>query len=233
MCRRHNWVTDFRAARWQSISAGSGGVWFQVFFPGQCSTAFCGAEHQKKKVDEPISQILEGSVAVVRSVLHKRFSERVPQQGGDIEVSKISSQDRVLQRTVELALDESVVALWSVSHQRVQQQTAEHIMNELLPQNLEESVKVVKSFLESSFRKRFVDRAWTWTSLRRRSQSVGHDASSDWLGVVVSVWLMLAAIESQAVDQTNVFWSKRATESTQVWEQTIPPVPTVGKIKIT
>ena len=82
---------------------------FKVFLPGQGSTAFCGAEHQKSPVDESISQIMEERVEVVKTVFQKRISERIFEQGGVVEVSKISSQHRVLQRTVEQTLDESCV----------------------------------------------------------------------------------------------------------------------------
>ena len=56
----------------------------------------------------------------------------------------ISSQDRSLQSTVEHRLDDPVDAARSVSHDRVQQQTAEHIVDELFPQTREEVVEVVK-----------------------------------------------------------------------------------------
>ena len=51
-------------------------------------------------------------------------------------------------------LDDSVDAVRSVSHDRVQQQTAEHVVDEPTPQTREEFVEVVKidpreQFLES------------------------------------------------------------------------------------
>ena len=46
---------------------------------------------------------------------------------GVIEVTKISSRDRNLQRTSEQMLDDSVDAVRPVSHGRVQQQTAKHM----------------------------------------------------------------------------------------------------------
>ena len=65
-----------------------------------------------------------------------RTQTRVPcHRAGVIEVSKSSSQDRMLQRTVEQTLDESCVP-----RERVQQRTANHIDD--APQFLEEVVEM-------------------------------------------------------------------------------------------
>ena len=50
-------------------------------------------------VDESFSQCMEESVEVVKTVFQERISERICEQDGVIKVSKISSQDRKLQRT--------------------------------------------------------------------------------------------------------------------------------------
>ena len=56
-----------------------------------------------------ISQIMEECLEVDKNVLSERISERTFDQSGVFEVTKISSKDRVLQRTVELTLYESCV----------------------------------------------------------------------------------------------------------------------------
>ena len=48
-------------------------------------------------------------VEVVKTVVQERISERICEQGVFVEESKISSQDRVLQRAMEQTLDESWV----------------------------------------------------------------------------------------------------------------------------
>ena len=85
-------------------------------------------------MDESISQIMKKSVEVVKTVLQERTPERIREQGGIIEVSKISSQDRMLQRTVKQILNESVVP------ERVQWQ----IVESLVPRITEDSVEELK-----------------------------------------------------------------------------------------
>ena len=65
-------------------------------------------------MDESSSQIIEESVEVSTTFLQERISERICEHSGVIEVSRTSTQDRILQRTVEQILDESVVAVRSV-----------------------------------------------------------------------------------------------------------------------
>ena len=66
--------------------------------------------------DESISQIVEESLEAVKNVFQEQISERCREQGGFIEMSKISSQDQMLLRTVEPTLNESCVP-----HEHVQQ----------------------------------------------------------------------------------------------------------------
>ena len=72
---------------------------------------------------EPISQIMKESFEVDNSFFPERVSARICEQSWIINVAKTSSQDRSLQRTVEQMLDVSV--------DRVQQQTAKHIVDEV------------------------------------------------------------------------------------------------------
>ena len=65
---------------------------------------------------------MEESVEVDTGVFPERNSERICELNGMTNVTKISSQDRSLQRTVEQMLDGSV--------DRVQQQNAEHVVDE-------------------------------------------------------------------------------------------------------
>ena len=89
-------------------------------------------------MDESISQVMEESVEVVKTVLQEQPSEKICEQGGVIEVSKISSQDRMSQRTVKQTLDESCVP-----RELVQQRTAKQM--EDAPQVLEEVVEMERS----------------------------------------------------------------------------------------
>ena len=70
----------------------------------------------------PISPINEETFEVDKSVVPERISERICEQSGIINVTKTSSQDRNLQRTVEQMLGGSV--------DRVQQQAAEHVVDD-------------------------------------------------------------------------------------------------------
>ena len=73
-------------------------------------------------MDKSISKIKEESVEVVTTVFKERICERICEQGGPIEVSKISSQGGLLQRT-----------------ERVHQRTAKQIDD--APQFLDEVVE--------------------------------------------------------------------------------------------
>ena len=75
----------------------------------------------------------------------ERISERICEQGGVIEVSKISRQDRMLQSTREQFLDVRVPRLMEhlvdvpnmVSHDRIQRRTAEQIVDVPVPKVVE------------------------------------------------------------------------------------------------
>ena len=94
-------------------------------------------------MDESSSQIMEESVEVGTTVLQERISERICEQSGVIEVSRTSSQDRILQRTVEQILDESVVAVRSVHMNECNSKLPSILVDELDPQIMEEFVEVV------------------------------------------------------------------------------------------
>ena len=56
----------------------------------------CVKQNVENQVDKSISQITEESVEVVKTVFREGVSERICEQGGVFEVSKISSQDQKL-----------------------------------------------------------------------------------------------------------------------------------------
>ena len=85
-------------------------------------------------VDEPVPQIKVEIVEVVHIVPQERIW-RISEQIVVIEVPKISSQDRILQRTVEQILDESVV---------VQQRIDKPIVELLIPHVMEDCVEESK-----------------------------------------------------------------------------------------
>ena len=86
-------------------------------------------------VDESISQIMEKRVEVDTIVFPERISERTCEQSGIINVTeRRQAKTRKLQLTVQQMLDDSVDVVRSVSHGQVQRQTAEHVVDEPLPQ---------------------------------------------------------------------------------------------------
>ena len=103
---------------------------------------------------------------VVQTVFQERNSQRFGEHGGVIDVSKISSQDRMLQRTVEQTLGES-----RLSRERVRQRTAWHIddvAQELLALLKQQSVSLV--ILTASSVTRSTTRKWrSWSGLIRCS----------------------------------------------------------------
>ena len=82
---------------------------------------------------------MEEIVEVVKMAPQERISESTCEQNGFIEVLKISSEDRILQRTEEQILDESVV-----TRERGQQRIDKQIVELLMPLILEEIVEVVR-----------------------------------------------------------------------------------------
>ena len=97
-------------------------------------------------VDEPNSTNYGKKCRRVKIVPHERISERICGQSGVIEVSKISSQDRIFQCTKEQILDEPVV-----QRHRVQQRTAEQIVKLLIPPIAEDSVEEFKKCTTGAF----------------------------------------------------------------------------------
>ena len=71
---------------------------------------------------------------------------------------KISSQDRILQRTVEETLDESVVAVRSVPRERVQQRIDKQTVELPIPQLMEDCVEGSKNAPKHHLSDRICDR---------------------------------------------------------------------------
>ena len=62
-------------------------------------------------MDESISENYGGKCRVGKTVFQERSSERICEQGGVVEVSKISSRDRMLQCTRQMPMKDVVEAL--------------------------------------------------------------------------------------------------------------------------